>query len=164
MACASMLNHVWFCVTPWTVACQASLSMGFSRWEYWSGLPFPPPVDLPDPGIEPMSPVSPALQAGALQLSHLGSPCVIKKKSKKAFKLPFKTKPYKSSNKFWRLHAVTTLSQDTERVFGSRSLQICLSLLSGSHLLFCTSVSLLFRVTEFFKQWLSCEDNATMEM
>ena len=43
-------------VTPWTVACQAPLSMGFSRQEYWSGLPFPSPGDLPDPGIEPESP------------------------------------------------------------------------------------------------------------
>ena len=42
--------------TPWTVACQAPLSMGFSRQEYWSGLPFPSPGDLPDPGIEPGSP------------------------------------------------------------------------------------------------------------
>ena len=42
-------------VTPWTVACQAPLSMGFSRQEYWSGLPFPPPRDLPDPEIEPRS-------------------------------------------------------------------------------------------------------------
>ena len=42
--------------TPWTVACQASLSMGFVRKEYWSGLLFPPTGDLPDPGIEPVSP------------------------------------------------------------------------------------------------------------
>ena len=42
--------------TPWTVAYQASPSMGFSRQEYWSGLPFPSPGDLPDPGIEPGSP------------------------------------------------------------------------------------------------------------
>ena len=49
--------------TPWTVACQALLSMGFSRQEYWSGLPFPSPGDLPDPGIEPGSP---ALQADSL--------------------------------------------------------------------------------------------------
>ena len=42
--------------TPWTTACQASLSMGFSRKEYWSGLPFPPPGDLPKPGIKPRSP------------------------------------------------------------------------------------------------------------
>jgi len=50
-------------VIPWTVAYQASLSMGFSRQEYWSGLPFPSPGDLPDPGIKPRSP---ALQADAL--------------------------------------------------------------------------------------------------
>ena len=47
--------------TPRTVACQAHLSMGFPRLEYWSGLPFPSPRDLPDPGIEP---VSPALAGG----------------------------------------------------------------------------------------------------
>ena len=50
--------------TPWTVAHQAPLSMGFSRQEYWSGLSFPPPGDLPDPGIKPGSP---ALQADSLQ-------------------------------------------------------------------------------------------------
>ena len=47
---------VWLFATPWTIACQASLSMGFSRKEYWSGLPCPTPGDLPDPGIEPGSP------------------------------------------------------------------------------------------------------------
>ena len=50
------LSHVRLFVTPWTVAHQAPLSMGFSRQEYWSGLPFPSPGDLPDPGIEPRSP------------------------------------------------------------------------------------------------------------
>ena len=48
-------------VTPWTVARQARLSMEFPRQESWSGLPFPPPRDLPDPRIEPVSPVSPTL-------------------------------------------------------------------------------------------------------
>ena len=57
------LSHVQLFATPWTVAHQAPLSMGFSRQEYWSGLPFPSPGDLPDPGIEPRSP---ALQADAL--------------------------------------------------------------------------------------------------
>ena len=47
--------------TPRTVACQAPLSMGFPRQEYWSGLPIPPTGDLPDPGIKPTTPVSPAL-------------------------------------------------------------------------------------------------------
>ena len=50
--------------TPWAVACQAPLSMGFSRQEYWSGLPFPPPGDLPNPGTEPMFLVFPALAGG----------------------------------------------------------------------------------------------------
>ena len=50
--------------TPWTVACQAPLSVRFSRQEYWSGFPFTPPGDLPDAGIKPVSPVSPALAAG----------------------------------------------------------------------------------------------------
>ena len=61
-------------MTSWTVACQAPLSMEFSRQEYWSGLPFPSPGDLPDPGIDPGSP---ALQADSLpselQGSHLSS-------------------------------------------------------------------------------------------
>ena len=51
--------------TPWTVACQAPLSMGFARQEHWSGLPFPPPGDLSNPGIKLVSPVAPAL-AGRL--------------------------------------------------------------------------------------------------
>jgi len=50
-------------VPPWAIACQSPLSMGFSRQEYWSGLPFPSPGDLSDPGIEPRSP---AMQAGSL--------------------------------------------------------------------------------------------------
>ena len=58
-----MLSHVQLFATPWTVAHQALLSMGFSREEYWCGLPFPSPGDLPDPGIEPGSPT---LQADAL--------------------------------------------------------------------------------------------------
>ena len=61
-------------VTPWTVALQAPLYMEFSRQEYWSGLPFPTAVDLPDPGREPMSLASPALAADPLPLRHLGSP------------------------------------------------------------------------------------------
>ena len=56
-----MLSHVQLFATPWTVAHQAPLSMGFSRQEYWSGLSFTPPRDLPHPGIEPTSPVSLAL-------------------------------------------------------------------------------------------------------
>ena len=55
----------------WTVACQAPLSMGLFRQEYWSGLPFPSPGDLPDPRTEYMVP---AWQVDSLPLSHLGSP------------------------------------------------------------------------------------------
>ena len=57
-------NRVQLFATPWTVALQAPLSMGFSRLESWSGLPFPPPGGLSDPGLEPTSLVSPALAGG----------------------------------------------------------------------------------------------------
>ena len=68
---AQPLSRVRLFVTPWTVAYQASLSMGFSRQEYWSGLPFPSPGDLPDPGIELGSP---AFQADALTSEPPGKP------------------------------------------------------------------------------------------
>ena len=58
------LSRVRLFVTPWTAARQAPLSMGFSRQEYWSGLPCPPPGDLPNPGTEPTSLTSPALAGG----------------------------------------------------------------------------------------------------
>ena len=69
--CVKSLNCVWLFATLWTVAHQAPLSMGFSRQEYWSGLPFPSPGDLPNPGIEPGSP---ALQADALSSEPPGKP------------------------------------------------------------------------------------------
>ena len=70
-----MLTHsVWFFAAPWTVAHQAPLSVGFPRQEYWNGVPLPPPRDLRDPGIEPMSLLSPALTDGFFTtLSHLAS-------------------------------------------------------------------------------------------
>ena len=61
-------------VTPWTAACQAPLSVGFSRQEYWSGLPFPSPGNLPDPGIEPSSPVSPSLAGRFFTTESPGKP------------------------------------------------------------------------------------------
>ena len=61
------LSPVRLFAIPWTVVYRASLSMGFSRQEYWSGLPFPSPGDLPDPGLKPRSP---ALQADALPTCH----------------------------------------------------------------------------------------------
>ena len=60
--------------TIWTVAHQAPLSVGFSRQEYWSGLLYPPPGDLPDPGIKPMSS---ALQVDSLLLNQKGCPCIL---------------------------------------------------------------------------------------
>ena len=67
----SSFSHVQLFATPWTVACQAPLSTGFSRQEYWNGLPCPPPGDFPYPGIEPMSPV---LKADSLLLSYREAP------------------------------------------------------------------------------------------
>ena len=66
-----LLSRVRLFATPCTAAHQAALSMGFSRQEYWSGLPFPPLRDVPYPGIEPRSP---ALQADALASEPPGSP------------------------------------------------------------------------------------------
>ena len=62
--CVWMLSHVQLFATPWTAAHQAPLSMGFSSLEHWSGLPFPPPGDLPDPGVGHASLASPALAGG----------------------------------------------------------------------------------------------------
>ena len=66
-----LLSRVQLFATPWTVAYQAPPSMGFSRQEYWSGLPFPSPGDLLDPGIEPGSP---ALWADAVSAKPPGKP------------------------------------------------------------------------------------------
>ena len=63
------LSRVQLFASPWTVARQAPLSMGFSRQEYESGLPFPPPGDLHNPGMGLISPVSPTLQADSLPWS-----------------------------------------------------------------------------------------------
>ena len=65
----SRFTRVQLFVTVWTVALQAPLSTGFSRQKYWSGVPCPPPADLPNPGIEPVSFTSPALAGGLLTTS-----------------------------------------------------------------------------------------------
>ena len=79
MSCGLVAKLCHF-VTPWTAAHQSHLSMGFPRQECWSGLPFPSPGDLPDPGLEP---ASPAWQVGSLPPSHLGGPkdnvCIVVK-------------------------------------------------------------------------------------
>ena len=80
LECKRVCSVVSDCsVTPWTVgsegARQAPLSVGFSRQEYWSGLPCPPPRDLPNPGIEPKSPASRTLAGGCFTTMPRGKPC-----------------------------------------------------------------------------------------
>ena len=75
----SHFSHVRLCATLWTAACQAPLSMEFSRQEYWSGLLFPSPGDLPDPGIEPESH---ALQTDSLLTEPLGKITMMNRMSK----------------------------------------------------------------------------------
>jgi len=72
-----VLSHVWLFVTPWTLTHQSLLFMGFPRQEYWSRLPFPPPGHLPNPGIEPSSPVAPALAARFFTTEPPGKPCLL---------------------------------------------------------------------------------------
>ena len=69
-----LLCQVRLFVTPWTVAHHIPLSMGFPRQEYWSGLPFSPPGDLPDPGVEPVFPTSPALAGRFFTAEPSGKP------------------------------------------------------------------------------------------
>ena len=69
-----MLSHVWLFATLWTVACQGPLSMDFSGQEYWSGLPFLPPGDLPDPRDQTLAPASPALTDGFFTTEPPGKP------------------------------------------------------------------------------------------
>ena len=70
----SCFSPVQLFATPWTVACQAPLCMGFSQQEYWSGLPCPSPGDLPDTEIEPVSPACLALQVYSLPTEPPGKP------------------------------------------------------------------------------------------
>ena len=72
-ACSTAKTGLLF-PTPWTVDLRAPLSMGFSKQEYWSGLPFPSACDLPNPRTEPASPMSPELQADSLPLEPSGKP------------------------------------------------------------------------------------------
>ena len=70
---SAVLSHVLLFVTPWTVVCQAPLSRGLPRQEYWQGMPFPPPRDLPNPEIKPALRLLPRQPDCSLPLSYLGS-------------------------------------------------------------------------------------------
>ena len=72
--CAKLLSRAQLSVTPWTVACPPPLSIACSRQDYWSGLPFPSPGDLPNPGIKPASPVAPVLAGRFLTTEPPGKP------------------------------------------------------------------------------------------
>ena len=84
--CARVLSYIYMCVlvcsvvsdsaTPWTVAHQAPPSAEFFRQEFWSGLPFPPPGDLPGPGIKPVTLSSPALASRFFTTTPPGKPCI----------------------------------------------------------------------------------------
>ena len=75
--CACMLSHVWLFATPWTVACQALLSMGFHRQEYWSGLPCPPPSDFPTQRSNPCILCLLYWQTNSLSLAWSGKPITL---------------------------------------------------------------------------------------
>ena len=84
--CAQTLSRVQLFAVPWTVARQAPLPMGFSRKEYWNGLPFPSPRDLPDPEINPHLLCLLQWQAGSLPLAPPGKPLFRWERSQTAFK------------------------------------------------------------------------------
>ena len=74
--CVCVLSCVHLFTTPWTIARQALLSVGFPRQEYWSGLPFPSPGDLPNAGTEPLFPVSPAVSGRLLVQTNCSTPII----------------------------------------------------------------------------------------
>ena len=87
----SHFSHVQLCATLWTAACQAPLSMGFSRKEYWSGFPWPPPRDLSKPGMESICLRPPALAGGFFTTGATddNTHCIFQT-TKKEETLPFK--------------------------------------------------------------------------
>ena len=74
--CAFVLSHNWLFATPWTALHSAPLSMEFCRQESWGELPFPFPGDIPNPGVKPLSPVSPALAGRFFTSEPCGKPSV----------------------------------------------------------------------------------------
>ena len=124
----SRLSCVWLFATPWTVARQAPLSIAFSKQEYWTGLPFSPPGDLPNPGIEPATPVSPALQADSYPteppfLKPLPHPLTPTNPPSVSLDLPFRDISYKRNLKIggplWKWHTLKealTLQKQNNRI------------------------------------------------
>ena len=86
MRACSVAQFCPILVTPWTVACQVTPSMEFSRQEYWSGLPFPPPGDLLKPGTEPMFLASPAMVGSFFTTEPCGKPIKLLGVTAKALK------------------------------------------------------------------------------
>ena len=118
----SRFSHVQLFVIPWTIAHQA-LSVGFSRQEYWSGLPFPSPRDFPNPGIEHGSP---ALQADSLLPEPPGKPCL--------HRFTYSAVPYKLKHTiFILLHLLLSPSMFSRFI----------------HMTACVTISLLF-LTEYY--------------
>ena len=98
----SGFSRVWLFAVPWTVDFQAPPSMGFSQWEYWSGFPFPPPGDPPDPGIELVSLLSPELQADSLPPEPQG----------KSLKLCITIYPCRNYSQLWEEGCIGQLGWD----------------------------------------------------
>ena len=109
-----LLSRVRLFATPWIVAYQASLSMGFSRQEYWSGLPFPSPGDLPNPGIESSSP---AFQADAITSEPPGKPY----NTLKIYLCCQKWQHFLLSHRRIIFHCTYTVSPQYPKVIGSRT-------------------------------------------
>ena len=111
-------------MTPWTIVSQTPLSMGFARQEYWSGLPFPSPGDLSNPGFEPTSPPSAALQVDSLPTEHqpteqeklFANHISNKGPVSQIYKelLEFKSKKINNSIRQWASNMKRHFSEDTE--------------------------------------------------
>ena len=95
--CVCVLSRVWLFATPWTIAYWAPLSMGLPKQEYWSGVPFPSPGDLPDPGSEPKSLASPASAGGFITTAPPGKMCLLSSslKTRAVMAKPARTQAWK---------------------------------------------------------------------